>query len=131
MTFYIKKYKDPYRDVEYINAEDIFENQNEMDPKIQYMYMFLSMIADELNYYVHNSSTAFGNPDLAMFRGKIKGFLAAKQWSWDESKKKDGTTLISIRSKSGRLIMQIERPDIPESEFERRRQISKDLDALF
>lgn len=130
MAFYIKKYVDQNRDVEYIRAEDIFENRNEEDPKIQYLYMFLSIVEKELNYYCNNSSTAFGNPDLAKYQGQVRGWLMAKQWDWDEKQLPDKSELISIRSRSGRLIMQIEKPALPRHEIERRREISKDLDAL-
>lgn len=130
MAFYIKKYVDQIRGVEYIRAEDIFENRNEEDPKIQYLYMFLSIVEKELNYYCNNSSTAFGNPDLAKYQGQVRGWLMAKQWDWDEKQLPDKSELISIRSRSGRLIMQIEKPALPRHEIERRREISKDLDAL-
>lgn len=130
MAFYIKKYVDQTRGVEYIRAEDIFENRNEEDPKIQYLYMFLSVVEKELNYYCNNSSTAFGNPDLAKYQGQVRGWLMAKQWDWDEKTLPDKSELISIRSRSGRLIMQIEKPALPRHEIERRREISKDLDAL-
>lgn len=130
MALYIKKYVDQIRGVEYIRAEDIFENRNEEDPKIQYLYMFLSIVEKELNYYCNNSSTAFGNPDLAKYQGQVRGWLMAKQWDWDEKQLPDKSELISIRSRSGRLIMQIEKPALPRHEIERRREISKDLDAL-
>lgn len=129
-AFHIKKYNDHVRGVEYIRAEDILDNQNEDDPKIQYLYMFLSIVEKELNYYCHNNSTAFGNPDLAKYQGQVRGWLMAKQWDWDEKTLPDKSELIQIRSRSGRLIMQIEKPALPQHEIDRRREISKDLDAL-
>ena len=128
--FYIKKYVDENRGVDYIRAEDIFDNRNEEDPKIQYVYMFLSIVEKELNYYCNNSSTAFGNPDLAKYQGQVRGWLMAKQWDWEEKTLPDKSELILIRSRSGRIIMKIEKPALPKHEIERRREISKDLDAL-
>ena len=130
MPFYIKKYVDQNRGVEYIRAEDILEDRNEDDPTLQYLYMFLSIVEKELNYYCHNNSTAFGNPDLAKYQGQVRGWLMAKQWDWEEKMLPDKSELILIRNKSGRIIMRIEKPALPKHEIDRRREIAKDLDAL-
>ena len=129
-SIYIQKYRDENRDVEYICAEDILEGRNEENPRVQHLYMFLSIVEKELNYYCNNTSTAFGNPDLAKYQGQVRGWLMAKQWDWEEKQLPDKSELISIRSKSGRLIMQIEKPTLPRHEVDRRREIAKDLDAL-
>jgi hypothetical protein len=129
MIYYIKKYTIPGTDIEYITPEDIFDYGKEENEKLQYLYMFLNDIAKELNYYNHNSTTAFGNPDLEFYRGQIRGFLKAKQWEWIEQEKENGI-LITIKSRTGKTLFKIEKPKIPNAELERRREISEDLDRF-
>lgn len=109
--------------------EDIFDYGSEADPKLQYLYSFLVIVAKVFNYYNMNSSTAFGNPDLEFFRGQIRGFMMAKQWEWAEVTKENGV-VVHIKSLSGRTIMTIEKPGIPESELQRREEIKKELDMF-
>ena len=129
MIFYIKKYYDPHTDTEAIVPEDIFEYGKEEDPKLQHLYMFLCSVAKEFNYYNQNSSTAFGNPDLEFYRGQIRGWMQAKQWEWDE-KNINGNIVVYIKTWSGRTIMKIEKPKIPKSEMQRRKEIARDLEAF-
>jgi hypothetical protein len=129
MIYYIKKYTIQGTDIEYITPEDIFDYGKEENEKLQYLYMFLNDIAKELNYYNHNSTTAFGNPDLEFYRGQIRGFLKAKQWEWIEQEKENGI-LITIKSRTGKTLFKIEKPKIPNAELERRREISEDLDRF-
>ena len=129
LIYRIKKYKDTSTKTESIVPEDILEYGNEEDPKLQYLYAFLVIVAKVFNYYNLNSSTAFGNPDLEFFRGQIRGFMMAKQWEWDEVTK-DNEVVVYIKLSSGRTIMTIEKPNIPESELNRRQEIKKELDML-
>ena len=129
LIYKINKYKYEGTDVEYIVPEDMLEYGKEDDPKIQYLYVFICLVAKELNYYNFNTSTAFGNPDLEFYRGQIRGFLIAKQWEWDEVVK-GNDTIIFIRSASGRTLFRIEKPSIPRAELNRRKEIIKELDAL-
>jgi hypothetical protein len=130
MIYHIKKYCYPNTDVEYITPEDIFEYGKEEDEKLQYFYMFLCTVAKEFNYYNHNSSTAFGNPDLEFYRGQIRGWMQAKQWEWEEKTSKSGDVTVFIKTASGRTIFKIDKPRIPEEEFKRRKEISNDLSML-
>ena len=129
MFYYLEKYTNA-NGTEYIEPLDIFKYGPEDNPVLQEAYQFADMIAKELNYYVNNRSTAFGNPDLEFARGMIKGYLTAKRWDMNRETGKSGIPLIVIRSRSGKALYKIEIPAIPQDEFDRRREISKDLDAL-
>lgn len=129
MIYHIKKYCYPNTDVEYIVPEDIFEYGKEEDTHLQYLYMFLCVVAKELNYYNYNTSTSFGNPDLEFYRGQIRGWMQAKQWEWNEVKKGD-EIIIYVKNTSNRTIFKIEKPRIPKAEFERRKEIARDLEAF-
>lgn len=116
--FYIRKHR--YDDgTEYIDAGDVLDMGFEDDPKIQAAFNFLALVEAELNYYVCNTSTAFGNPDLSYARGKVVGYCIAKGWDWTE---KNG--IITIR-KGKRTLYKIEKPEIPEAEIQKRKDISQ------
>lgn len=116
----IKKHVDD-AGIEYICASDVLAYGNEFDDKIQKAYEFLMLVEKELNYFCNNTSTAFGNPDLARAEGKVTGYCMAKGWDWEEA---NGI----IRIKKGyRTLFVIERPAIPSAERERRIEMNKEL----
>ena len=121
---YIKKHADENGICEYIDPTDIFEFFKEGTDQAGEMYTFLLMVAEELNYFNDHSSTAFGNPDYEYKRGKVEGYLRAKHWDWEETGK-SGNVIISIKTRSGRAIMKIEKPKIPDSEIENRRNVAQ------
>jgi Lhr-like helicase len=127
--YYIKKYLSEDGSYEFISPEDVFDFGIESESKLNYYYMFLTMIAKELNYYNHNVSTSFGNPDLEFYRGQVRGFLAAKKWSWEEINE-NNATIIVVKSRTGRIVLKIEKPSVPEYELKRRQEIEKDHEIL-
>ena len=122
-AIYLKKHVDD-AGTEYISASDIFETMDEMDDKTQQIFQFLDLVERMLNYFVYNSSTAFGNPDLALAEGRVNGYCMAKGWTWTE---KDG--IICVK-KGYRTLFLIEKPAIPEHERSNRRDIRETLDEL-
>ena len=127
MIYYIRKYCYEGTDIEYIKPEDIFEYGKEEDDKLQHLYMFINVVAKEFNYYNNNTSTAFGNPDLEFYRGQIRGFMMAKQWEWEE-KRQGNNTIVYIKTRTGKTIMKIDKPNLPHGEIMRRREIAKERD---
>lgn len=119
---YLRKHRDG--DIEYISASDVFRYMNEMDSKTQEVFSFLYIIEQYLNYFNNNSSTAFGNPDLARLEGKIAGYCMAKHWTIEENRE----FLIIKSGKRNKFI--IEKPAIPKSEINNRRDIRNTLNNL-
>ena len=130
MIYHIKKYKYDGTDIEYISPEDIFSYGKEEDSKLQYLYMFLCTVAKEFNYFNHNTSTAFGNPDLEFYRGQIRGWMQAKQWEWEETYIDNRDVVVNVKTSSGRTFLRIEKPCLPDAEMKRRVDIAHDLSAL-
>lgn len=120
---HLKKHRDE-DGTEYIWATDIFGMMDEFDPKAQRAFEFLLLVERVLNYFQNNTSTAFGNPDLARAEGKVAGYCMAKGWEWDE---RDGEVYIT---KGKRILFRIEKPAIPSREIENRRDISRIRDEL-
>ena len=122
ILIYLKNHHDG--DLEYINANDIFRNHPEEDPKTLEIYGFLSLLEKELNYFNNNNSTAFGNPDLSYVQGQINGYCMAKGWIIHKTKEH----LIVCSGNRKKFV--IERPKIPQSEIENRRDIRRNLKDL-
>lgn len=120
---YLKKHRDE-AGVEYIQASDIFETMDEFDPKAQKAFEFLLLVEAELNYFVNNTSTAFGNPDLARAEGKVTGYCMAKGWEWTE---RNGEVRIM---KGNRTLFRIEKPALSRHEIENRKDIARLRDEL-
>lgn len=131
MTIYIKKYYDEETDTEYISAEDIFNFLDENTEQGQHFYQFLCYVAQEFNYFNHNSSTAFGNPDLERIHGIVLGWCLGKKWQWEEKQTKNGKAVYIYANnrkditEHGRLIMKIDKPKTPQTEIENRKDIAK------
>lgn len=119
---YLKKHRDG--DIEYVSASDIFKVMNELDPKAQDIFSFLYLVEQYLNYFNTNTSTAFGNPDLARLEGKISGYCMAKGWTIHEDK----DFFIIKSGKRNKFI--IERPAISKSELNNRREMRQMLKNL-
>ena len=119
---YLRKHRDG--DIEYISASDVFRYMNEMDSKTQEVFSFLYIIEQYLNYFNNNSSTAFGNPDLARLESKIAGYCMAKHWTVEENRE----FLIIKSGKRNKFI--IEKPAVPKSEINNRRDIRNTLNNL-
>ncbi len=120
---YIKKYRDEDCGIEQIQTTDVFKckGYGEFTDKGQAAYFFLeSIVRPMVEYYNVNSSTAFGNPDLARMEGKFIGYCMGKGWDIDEDKDR-----IIIRSAKGRKLYYIEKPCIPQDEIEKRKDINK------
>lgn len=114
---YLKKHFYPNGD-EYITVQDYLDGNNENDPTVQKHLEFLSLVEEELNYYNHHTSTAFGDPEYSRISGKVIGYMIAKHWEWIES---DGI----IRIKSGRRTRYIiERPCISAVERNNRKELN-------
>ena len=120
--FYIKKHIDG--DIEYIDASDIYKYFTFVDEKVENLFAFLYLIEQDLNYFNTNTSTAFGNPDLARIQGKIAGYCMAKGWDIEET-----TEHLIIKSGS-RVKFKVERPKLPSGELENRREINRLLNNL-
>jgi hypothetical protein len=73
-----------------------------------------------VEYFNFNSSTAFGNPDLARMEGKLIGYCLGKGWNFEEDS--EG---ILITSAKGRKLYYIEKPCTPQQELEKRKDIDK------
>lgn len=120
--FYIKKHTDG--DMEYIDASDIYKYFKYQDDKSDKLFAFLYLIEQELNYFNTNTSTAFGNPDLARIQGKIAGYCMAKGWEIED------TAEHMIIKSGSRVKFKIEKPKLHISEIENRREINRLLNNL-
>lgn len=112
---YLKKHFDG--DIEYISASDIFQIMNEEESKTQEVFAFLYLVEQCLNYFNSNTSTAFGNPDLARLEGKIAGYCMAKNWIIDEN-----SEIMTIKA-GNRTKFIIEKPCINKSELNNRKEL--------
>lgn len=100
------------------------EGRDENDPRVRKHLEFLCLIENELNYYNQRTSTAFGDPEYAGIAGKVKGYMLAMNWVWEE---KDNI----IRIKSGNQTRYIiERPCISAMEKENRQEIAALLNKI-
>ena len=117
-VIHLKKHRDEDGS-EYIWASDIFGMMDEFDPKAQKAFEFLLLVEKVLNYFQNNTSTAFGNPDLALAEGKVAGYCMAKGWEWME---RDGEVRIM---KGDRTLFRIEKPALSRHEIENRKEVAR------
>ena len=121
---YLKKHRYENGD-EYITVQDYLQNRNEDDPKVRKHLEFLCLVEEELNYYNQRTSTAFGDPAFERISGKVKGYLLAMGWVWEEH-----DNIIRIKSGS-RTRYIIERPCISAMERNNRQEIASLMKNVF
>ena len=118
---YISKHKEEDSDTECINVDDISKYYKSYDEKYHEAYFFIDgIVKPVVEYFNFNSSTAFGNPDLARMEGKLIGYCLGKGWIFEENSER-----ILITSQKGRKLYYIEKPCTPQQELEKRKDIDK------
>lgn len=116
----IHKLKDEDDGLEYIDATEVFkyDGYSEFSDKGQEAYFFIdTFVIPVLHYYHTNTSTAFGNPDLARYEGMLTGYCIGKGWDIEETRE------YMLVTKGKRKLYYIEKPCLPDSEIDKRKDI--------
>ena len=88
---------------EWVDPQDIFQYVDEGSTFFNKWYLFITKWCDVLNYYNMNTSTAYGNPDLANMQGFCSGYLAALGcYCWDSNE------ICYIKDRRDRTIMKFD-----------------------
>ena len=123
----IHKIKDEDDGLEYIDTTEVFEYEgySEFSDKGQQAYFFLeTFVRPILHYYHNNTSTAFGNPDLARYEGMLTGYCIGKGWDIDETRD------YMLITKGKRKLYYIEKPCLPDTEIDKRKDIRRTLSDI-
>ena len=81
-------------------------------------------VADRENYYQNNDPTAFGNPDYSVKSGIVTGIGIAANISEEA---RDGRIVFR---KGNRIILEVDKVNRPENNYEANREIREILDNL-
>lgn len=119
-TPYFKKTTDDAGN-EWVDPQDIFQYVDEGSTFFNKWYLFITKWCDVLNYYNMNTSTAYGNPDLANMQGFCSGYLAALGcYCWESNEE-----ICYIKDRRNRTIMKFDVPKISRMERENRKKIDE------
>lgn len=116
-TMYFHKHDDG--ETEYIDSYDIYQYLKEYDNNFEWYYSFVLKMAEYLNYFQNNTSTAFGNPDLAKLEGIVYGWCCGAGWEMDTNE--DTITIY----KGKRKLFVFDRPALPQVEINKRKEIDQ------
>lgn len=123
-TPYFKKTTDDAGN-EWVDPQDIFQYTDELGPFFNKWYQFVVKKCEQLNYYNHHTSTAYGNPDLSWLIGFCSGWLSARN-CYEDTK----DNVCYIKDQRDKTIMKFDVPKISEIERENRKQIDEIWEKL-